>query len=112
MTPERIAELRELTGIYDWSTDTDRRPDWAEMLNEIERLQGLVTSGHRLTDDDHCSCKVQYDGCPDCDWECWVWFDDQSTTTCPCAIAFHAAHVAEILAAQPGAPHPPPGVTP
>lgn len=72
------------------------------LLADRERLRGAIAARHRPAEvDGDCTCGASLidAGCPLCEWECWVWADEEQTSTelCRCAVDAHAAHVAAIL---------------
>lgn len=61
MTPERIAELRDTAIRLSPVSWLGVGADYHEMLDEIERLRGLVAAEHvftRFPEADICSCGV------------------------------------------------------
>lgn len=76
----------------------------AEILDEVERLNWLVIGIHKDLmhgSDMECACGLMLDaGCRACEYEGWVWGDEEQnwTATCQCVTDAHSAHVAAILA--------------
>jgi len=114
MRPEREAELRAVANDPDRSAFADET-DWSDLLDEIDRLQGLVREAHQVRYEEDggevwCrGCAWNHDNapcdrhmltgaqehCADCAW--WpMGHPDDSADEGDCE-RLHAAHVEALL---------------